>query len=118
MIENVFSVQLLCSLCLCGEKRENHRDSEGEGRLEITKDAANPIFQRFTPRNWQILKELVDVAKKLNRPASQVALNWTTTQPGITSTIIGASKLSQLEDNLRYAESLKSRRICVSDSMK
>jgi hypothetical protein len=31
-------------------------------------------------------------------------LNWIATQPGITSTIIGASKLSQLEDNLRYAE--------------
>ncbi len=72
--------------------------------MEIAKDSGNPIFQRFTIRNWQILKVLIDVAKQLNRPASQVALNWVATQPGVTSTIIGASKLSQLEDNLRYAE--------------
>lgn len=89
---------------LTGKYKQKGDTGEGEGRLEIAKNADNPIFHRFTPRNWQILKELVDVAKKLNRPPSQVALNWTATQPGITSTIIGASKLSQLEDNLRYAE--------------
>jgi hypothetical protein len=31
-------------------------------------------------------------------------LNWTATQPGITSTILGASKLAQLEDNLSAIE--------------
>jgi aryl-alcohol dehydrogenase-like predicted oxidoreductase len=31
---------------------------------------------------------------------AQVALNWVATQPGVTSTIIGATKLKQLEDNL------------------
>ena len=89
---------------LTGKYKQKGETGEGEGRLEITKDDANPIFQRFTTRNWQILKVLSDVAKQINRPASQVALNWVATQPGITSTIIGASKLSQLEDNLRYAE--------------
>jgi len=89
---------------LSGKYKQKGETGEGEGRLEIAKDAGNPIFQRFTARNWQILKVLSDVAKQLNRPASQVALNWVATQPGITSTIIGASKLSQLEDNLRYAE--------------
>jgi hypothetical protein len=33
-----------------------------------------------------------------------VALNWAATQPGITSTILGASKLSQLDDNLSAIE--------------
>ena len=89
---------------LTGKYKQKGDTGEGEGRLEIAKGADNPIFHRFTPRNWQILKELVDVAKKINRPASQVALNWVATQPGITSTIIGATKLSQLEDNLRYGE--------------
>ncbi|HET7286727.1 MAG TPA: aldo/keto reductase, partial [Pyrinomonadaceae bacterium] len=73
-------------------------------RLEVTKSSDNPIFHRFTQRNWQILKTLVDVANQLGRPVSQVALNWVATQPGITSTIIGASKLAQLEDNLRSVE--------------
>lgn len=89
---------------LSGKYEQKGETGQGEGRLEIAKNADNPIFQRFTTRNWQILKVLVDVAKQLNKPASQVALNWVATQPGITSTIIGASKLSQLEDNLGYAE--------------
>jgi aryl-alcohol dehydrogenase-like predicted oxidoreductase len=89
---------------LSGKYKQKGETGEGEGRLEIAKDAGNPIFHRYTPRNWQILNVLLEVAKKLNRPASQVALNWVATAPGITSTIVGASKLSQLEDNLRYGE--------------
>ncbi len=89
---------------LTGKYKQKGDTGEGEGRLEIAKDAGNPIFHRFTDRNWEILKVLLDVAKQINRPASQVSLNWVATQPGITSTIIGASKLSQLQDNLRYAE--------------
>jgi aryl-alcohol dehydrogenase-like predicted oxidoreductase len=89
---------------LTGKYQQKGDSGEGEGRLEITRDSTNPIFQKFTTRNWQILKVLTDVANEIGRPASQVALNWVATQPGITSTIIGASKLTQLEDNLRYAE--------------
>ena len=89
---------------LTGKYQQKGDTGEGEGRLIIARDSGNPIFQRFTIRNWQILKVLTDLAKQINRPASQVALNWVATQPGVTSTIIGASKLSQLEDNLRYAE--------------
>ena len=29
-----------------------------------------------------------------------MALNWVATQPGITSTIVGATKVTQLDDNL------------------
>ena len=89
---------------LTGKYKQKGETGEGEGRLETTKTADNPIFHRFTERNWKILNTLLDVAKQINRPASQVSLNWVATQAGITSTIIGASKLSQLEDNLRYAE--------------
>jgi hypothetical protein len=45
-----------------------------------------------------------DVAKKLGKTRAQVALNWVATQPGITSPILGATKLSQLEDNLGAIE--------------
>jgi len=47
---------------------------------------------------------LVEVARQIGRPPAQVALNWVATQPGITSTILGASKLNQLEDNLKAIE--------------
>ena len=89
---------------LSGKYRRQGDTGEGQGRLEITKEIPNPNFQRFTERNWRVLDALLEVAKQLNRPPAQVALNWAVTQPGITSTIIGASKPAQLEENLRCTE--------------
>jgi aryl-alcohol dehydrogenase-like predicted oxidoreductase len=43
---------------------------------------------------------LVEVAKALGRPPAQVALNWVATRPAVGSTIIGATKLPQLDENL------------------
>jgi hypothetical protein len=51
-----------------------------------------------------VLDALLDVAKQLNKKPVQVALNWVATQPGITSTIIGASSTEQLRDNLGAIE--------------
>lgn len=75
-------------------------NGSGDGRLEKLKDSANPSLKKFTDQNWKILDVLLSVAKQIGRPPAQVALNWVATQPGITSTILGASKVSQLEDNL------------------
>jgi hypothetical protein len=47
---------------------------------------------------------LLDVAQQIGRSPAQVALNWAATQRGVTSLIVGASKLAQFEDNLRLAE--------------
>ena len=80
--------------------RERGADSSEGSRLHVLKNANNPAFAKFTERNWKILDALLVVAKQLNRHPAQVALNWVATQPGVTSTIIGATKLVQLEDNL------------------
>jgi aryl-alcohol dehydrogenase-like predicted oxidoreductase len=80
-------------------KREGDKGT-GEGRLSN----ANMPFNRFTERNWRILDVLVDVAKKLGKTPAQVALNWVATQPGVTSTILGVTKMSQLEDCLSSIE--------------
>ncbi|HVP54291.1 MAG TPA: aldo/keto reductase [Candidatus Eisenbacteria bacterium] len=80
--------------------REKGPDSSRGSRLEVLKNANNPAFKKFTERNWRILDALLEVAKELGRPAAQVALNWVVTQPGVTSTIIGATRMAQLEDNL------------------
>lgn len=90
----------LASGFLTGKYRRSGSDGTGDGRLEKTKTSGNPGFNKFSEPNWKILDVLLEVAKKIGRPAAQVALNWAATQPGITSTILGASKLSQLEDNL------------------
>jgi aryl-alcohol dehydrogenase-like predicted oxidoreductase len=89
---------------LTGKYKRDGESGKGEGRLETTKDSGNPAFNKFSGRNWRILEVLLDVAKKMNKPSAQVALNWVITQPGVTSTIIGATKISQLNDNLQAAE--------------
>lgn len=87
---------------LSGKYQRQGKTEVGEGRLNIVKD--NPAFNQFNERNWRILDALVEVAKQINRPPAQVALNWVASQPGITSTIVGATKVAQLEDNLRLTE--------------
>jgi aryl-alcohol dehydrogenase-like predicted oxidoreductase len=72
----------------------------GAGRLETLKGSDNPGFQKFNERNWAIVAELERVAQAVGRSMAQVALNWVANRPGIASVIIGATKLTQLEDNL------------------
>lgn len=69
----------------------------GEGRL----DGKTPMFQKFTDRNWPILDALRAVSAEAGRPMAEVALAWAVAQPGVTSVILGASKLEQLTSNLR-----------------
>jgi aryl-alcohol dehydrogenase-like predicted oxidoreductase len=87
---------------LSGKYKREGDSGAGEGRLEVQK--GNPIFNRFKDRNWKVLDALLAVAKELGRKPAQVALNWVATQPGITSTIIGATKTEQLADNLAAIE--------------
>jgi diketogulonate reductase-like aldo/keto reductase len=48
--------------------------------------------------------ELDIIAKAHGSTVARVALAWVQAQPGVTSTIIGARRLAQLEDNLKALE--------------
>lgn len=85
---------------LTGKYKQNGGSPNGDGRLNVVKDSGNPVFEKFTPRNWRILEEVLKASKQLGCSAAQVALSWVVHRPGVTSTLIGATKLSQLEDNL------------------
>ena len=89
---------------LSGKYKRDGRPGTPEGRLDLQKAAGTTIFERDTERNWKILDVLLDVSKKIGRPLAEVALNWVGTQPGVTSTIIGATKLAQVESNLSSLE--------------
>ncbi len=91
----------LASGLLSGKYRPSEQGGEGEGRLAALAGADNPVFNKFTDRNWKIVAELETVAKAVGRSMAQVAVNWAAHQPGIASVIIGATKLHQLEDNLK-----------------
>jgi aryl-alcohol dehydrogenase-like predicted oxidoreductase len=49
---------------------------------------------------WCVLDALFAVAEETGKTPSQVALNWVLQRPGVTSPIIGARNLDQLEENL------------------
>jgi aryl-alcohol dehydrogenase-like predicted oxidoreductase len=62
--------------------------------------AGTPMDRFNTERNRAIVEVLVEVAAEIGRTPAEVALNWVVNRPGVTSTIIGASKPHQLTANL------------------
>ena len=91
----------LASGLLSGKYNKGENGFSGEGRLDVTREIDNPAFQKISDRNWKIVAELETVAKELGYSMAQVAVNWTVNRPGVASVIVGASKLSQLEDNIK-----------------
>ncbi len=55
----------------------------------------------FTEKQYDIIDVLGKVASECDTDAATVALAWLNRQPGVSSTIIGASRLEQLDRNLR-----------------
>ena len=55
-------------------------------------------------RGFDAVDALARIAKEKGATIAQVALAWLLAQAGITSIIIGANKMSQLEDNLKAAD--------------
>lgn len=69
----------------------------GDKRL----DGANPFGDSlFTERNWAIVDVLRRVAAEAGQTPARVALAWVTGRPGITSTLMGVSRVEQVADNI------------------
>jgi aryl-alcohol dehydrogenase-like predicted oxidoreductase len=60
--------------------------------------------RRGTERTWNIIEAVQDVAEKRGVSMAEVALAWVTNRPAVTSTILGARTLEQLETNLKAAD--------------
>ncbi len=71
------------------------------------KDARRKKFQ-FPPidleQGYTVVERLKAMAAKYQVSIPQIALSWILTKPFISSIIIGANKMSQLEDNLKAIE--------------
>jgi aryl-alcohol dehydrogenase-like predicted oxidoreductase len=52
-------------------------------------------------RSYRIIDELERIAGELDSTVARVALAWVQGKPGVSSTIIGARRLTQLDDNLK-----------------
>jgi aryl-alcohol dehydrogenase-like predicted oxidoreductase len=83
---------------LSGKYRRENPNPEGARRTGFQ---FPPIDEE---RGFDAVEALELVAKKKNVTVAQVALAWLLAQAGVTSVIIGASKMPQLEDNLKAAE--------------
>lgn len=90
----------LASGLLSGKYRPSQGAPSGEGRLAVAAGSGNPAFDKFNDRNWKIVAELEKVAGELDRSMAQVAVNWVANRPGVASVLIGATKVSQMQDNL------------------
>jgi aryl-alcohol dehydrogenase-like predicted oxidoreductase len=62
------------------------------------------VERALNERTYAIVDELVRVAKEIGSTPARVAIAWVQGQPGVTSTILGARTLAQLDDNLAAAE--------------
>ena len=87
----------LASGLLSGKYKPSENKVEGEGRLASLADSGNPAFAKFTDRNWRIVSALEEVAKEMDQPMASVAINWVANRPGVSSVILGATKLAQLQ---------------------
>lgn len=54
----------------------------------------------FTEANFRIVEALRGIAEEVSRPMAQVALAWVARRPGVSSVLIGASRMEQLRENL------------------
>ena len=52
-------------------------------------------------KTYALVDQLEVIARAHDSTVARVALAWLRVQPGVTSTIVGARRLAQLEDNLK-----------------
>ena len=77
-------------------KREDHgKNQPGRGAR---------ITNLLDERTYALLDLLGDIAREHDTTVARVALAWLRTRPGVTSPIIGARTLDQLNDNLAALE--------------
>jgi aryl-alcohol dehydrogenase-like predicted oxidoreductase len=55
-------------------------------------------------KTYDIIDVIIKIGKHHNASAAAIALAWVRQQPGITSTIIGAKTVEQLNDNIKSTE--------------
>lgn len=79
------------------------RDMQGDTVRARTDDFAHNMYYR--DNDFDVVERLVEVAGQIPgaKPA-QVALAWLLHQPGVTSPIIGASKMTHLEEAVAASE--------------
>ncbi len=78
---------------LAGYLPRDHVFAPGDGRAKY------PMFQGSQwQRNQDFLDDLRGIAENIGRTVSQVVVNWTIHQPGITAALCGAKRTFQIQE--------------------
>ena len=88
---------------LSGKYRRDQRPA-GATRLGEDPDRGMEAYERRgTERTWQVVDAVQKVAEECGVSMAEVALAWGAARPAVSSTILGARIVTQLEANLRAA---------------
>ena len=83
---------------LSGKFNRDNQKPQGSRRSEFD----FPIADK--ERTWKILDVIAPIAKTHGCSPARIALAWLLTKPVVTSVIIGAKRIDQLQDNLAAVE--------------
>jgi aryl-alcohol dehydrogenase-like predicted oxidoreductase len=89
---------------LSGKYQRDQRPT-GDTRLGDDPNRGMEAYdRRGTERTWNVIDAVQKVAEDRGVSMAEVALAWVNDRPAVTSTILGARTLGQLETNLRAAQ--------------
>jgi aryl-alcohol dehydrogenase-like predicted oxidoreductase len=83
------------------------RDQRPTGATRLGEDPSRGMEawdRRDGDRTWAVIDAVQKIAEQREVSTAEVALAWVTARPAVTSTILGARTMEQLEANLRAAD--------------
>lgn len=75
-----------------------------ENAGQLKGDRGMFLEAKLNEHAYDVVDALAQIARARETTVARVALAWVQSRPGVTSTIIGARRLAQLEDNVRALE--------------
>ncbi len=88
---------------LSGKYRRDHQPTGATRLGEDPSRGMEAWDRRDSDRTWQVIDAVQKIAAEREVSTAEVALAWVTARPAVTSTILGARTMEQLEANLRAA---------------
>ncbi|MBV9793899.1 MAG: aldo/keto reductase [Actinobacteria bacterium] len=95
----------LASGWLTGKYRRGEAPADGTRLKEEPDEGMKKWNERgHLEQNWQVLDVVRKIAEARGRSLGQVAIAWLLARPAVSSVILGARTLAQLDDNLAAAD--------------
>jgi aryl-alcohol dehydrogenase-like predicted oxidoreductase len=80
-----------------------------ENAASVKADRGERVTQNLGEKVYSIIDELIAIGKELGSSPASIALAWVQGRPGVASTIIGARRMDQLDQNLAALDVTLSR---------